>query len=126
MKDKWKALDQALRTLEKSYGKGTVQTHFPLSSVSGNLRLTTARFYSPSGRAMSGAGVTPDVRIADADGPANGDRVLDEAIRIAQSQQVKAMAQAAAKCKPTANQPLQRNGFKKDNYDSVTPKTVLR
>lgn len=111
---------------EKSYGKGTVQTHFPLNSINGNLRLTTARFYSPSGRPMSGQGVTPDVRIADADGPANGDRVLNDAIRIAQSQQLKDLAQAAARCKPTANQPLQRNSFRKDNYDGGLPQIVLR
>jgi len=97
-----------------------------LNSINGNLRLTTARFYSPSGRPMSGQGVTPDVRIADADGPANGDRVLNEAIRIAQSQQLKDLAQAAARCKPTANQPLQRNSFRKDNYDGGLPQIVLR
>lgn len=49
-----------------SYGKGTVQTHFPLSSVSGNLKLTTAKFYSPTGREMAGAGVTPDITVAAA------------------------------------------------------------
>jgi len=112
---------------ERSYGKGTVQTHFPLSTVGGNLRLTTARFYSPNGRAMSGEGVTPDVRIADADGPANGDRQLEEAIKIAQSQRLKDIAQAARQCRPTANQPLQRNSMKgQDINDLVAPKTVLR
>lgn len=47
----------------KSYGKGTVQTHFPLRTVSGNLKITTAKFYSPSGRTMAKAGVTPDVAV---------------------------------------------------------------
>ncbi len=47
-----------------SYGKGTVQTHFPLRTVSGDLKLTTAKFYSPAGREMAGAGVTPDVKAA--------------------------------------------------------------
>ncbi|MEZ6132554.1 MAG: S41 family peptidase [Planctomycetaceae bacterium] len=112
---------------ERSYGKGTVQTHFPLSTVGGNLRLTTARFYSPNGRAMSGEGVTPDVRIADADGPANGDRQLEEAVQIAQSQRLKDIAQAARQCRPSANQPLQRNSMKgQDIDDQVAPKTVLR
>lgn len=45
----------------QSYGKGTVQTHFPLQSVSGMLKLTTAMFYAPSGREMADAGVRPDV-----------------------------------------------------------------
>jgi len=44
----------------KSYGKGTVQTHFPLKTVNGTLKLTTAKFYAPSGREMAGQGVTPD------------------------------------------------------------------
>jgi len=47
---------------ERTYGKGTVQTHFPLQTVSANLRLTTAQFFSPAGRTMAGAGVEPDIR----------------------------------------------------------------
>lgn len=46
----------------RSYGKGTVQTHFPLRT-GGELKLTTAMFYSPSGREMAGVGVVPDVRV---------------------------------------------------------------
>lgn len=109
---------------QKSYGKGTVQTHFPLSSISGNLRLTTARFYSPSGRAMSGSGVTPDIKIEDADGPVNGDRVLDEAIQVAQSQRLKDIAQAARSCSPQ-RQP-QRNSLKPTDSKSTAPKTVWK
>jgi len=48
-----------------SYGKGTVQTHFPMNSVNAVLKLTTAKFYAPSGREMAGVGVTPDVQVAD-------------------------------------------------------------
>ena len=52
----------------QSYGKGTVQTHFPVSAVPGTLKLTTAMFYSPSGREMADQGVAPDVRVeADED-----------------------------------------------------------
>jgi carboxyl-terminal processing protease len=47
---------------ERTYGKGTVQTHFPLQTVSANLRLTTARFFSPNGRVMADAGVEPDIQ----------------------------------------------------------------
>ncbi|QDT38176.1 S41 family peptidase [Stratiformator vulcanicus] len=49
----------------RSYGKGTVQTHFPVSTVRGNLKITTALFYSPTGRKMAGAGVTPDIEVRD-------------------------------------------------------------
>lgn len=111
---------------EKSYGKGTVQTHFPLNTVSGNLRLTTARFYSPNGRPMSGQGVTPDVQVADSDGPANGDRVLSEALRIAQSQRLKDIAEAASRCRSNSGSQIRRNSLKGNIYDTVAPKTVLR
>ena len=47
----------------KTYGKGTVQTHFPLQTIPGVLRLTTAQFFSPTGRTMAGAGVEPDVHV---------------------------------------------------------------
>jgi|GEM_PF-2207734 len=46
-----------------SYGKGTVQTHFPMTATNAILKLTTAKFYSPNGREMAGAGVTPDVPV---------------------------------------------------------------
>jgi len=86
----------------KSYGKGSVQTHFPLNAIGGDLRLTTALFYSPTGRKMAGEGVTPDVLINDRDGVANGDEVLFEAVRLARSQTLKDMAKASGTCKPNS------------------------
>lgn len=47
----------------RSYGKGSVQGIFPLSSSSAGVRLTTSRFYSPSGQAISGKGVEPHIRV---------------------------------------------------------------
>lgn len=110
---------------QKSYGKGTVQTHFPLQSINGNLRLTTARFYAPSGRAMSGNGVTPDIRINDEDGVANGDRVMNEAMQIAQSRQLKDMAIASGR-NNSNSRPQQRNSFNGAMFDAIQPRTVLR
>ncbi|MCG3110688.1 MAG: S41 family peptidase [Candidatus Manganitrophus sp. SB1] len=43
-----------------SYGRGTIQTQFPLSDGSA-LRLTTARFFTPKGRSIQDVGVTPDL-----------------------------------------------------------------
>ena len=83
----------------QSYGKGSVQTHFPLSAIGGDLRLTTALFYSPNGRKMAGEGVTPDVEINDRDGVVNGDEVLTEAVRVARSQTLIDMAKASSTCK---------------------------
>jgi carboxyl-terminal processing protease len=48
---------------DRSYGKGSVQGIFPLRAVRGGIRLTTAKFYSPSGRAISQGGVEPDVAV---------------------------------------------------------------
>jgi carboxyl-terminal processing protease len=45
----------------RSYGKGTIQGIFPLSVSNSGLRLTTAKFYSPSGYPYTGIGVEPHV-----------------------------------------------------------------
>ena len=46
----------------KSFGKGSVQTVLPMGQEAG-IRLTTARYYTPSGRSIQALGVTPDVFI---------------------------------------------------------------
>jgi carboxyl-terminal processing protease len=46
---------------KRSYGKGSVQGIFALSQGAAGLRLTTAKFYSPTGRPYSGVGVEPHV-----------------------------------------------------------------
>jgi len=44
----------------KSFGKGSVQTIMPLRG-DGAMRLTTARYYTPSGRSIQNLGVSPDI-----------------------------------------------------------------
>ena len=56
----------------RSYGKGSVQGIFPLNLSGAGLRLTTAKFYSPSGRPYSRMGVTPDVLVRVAARPIDG------------------------------------------------------
>ncbi|MBC8353136.1 MAG: S41 family peptidase [Planctomycetes bacterium] len=51
----------------RSYGKGSVQGIFPLSLANAGVRLTTAKFYSPSGQAISQRGVSPDVEVKASD-----------------------------------------------------------
>ena len=45
---------------EKTFGKGSVQTIIPLNN-NGAMRLTTARYYTPSGRSIQLKGIVPDV-----------------------------------------------------------------
>ncbi len=47
---------------EKSFGKGSVQTVVPLGKY-GAMRLTTARYYTPSGRSIQAKGIEPDVLV---------------------------------------------------------------
>ena len=58
MQDNKRALILGTRT----FGKGSVQTIIPLGDGSG-LRLTTARYYTPSGRSIQLSGIVPDVNV---------------------------------------------------------------
>jgi len=49
----------------KSFGKGSVQTVIPLGSQ-GAMRLTTARYYTPSGKSIQAKGIVPDIRVEQA------------------------------------------------------------
>ncbi|MFM8333268.1 MAG: S41 family peptidase [Candidatus Methylumidiphilus sp.] len=48
---------------EKTFGKGSVQTILPTSN-GGAVKLTTARYYTPSGRSIQAEGIVPDVPIS--------------------------------------------------------------
>ncbi|HLY04434.1 MAG TPA: S41 family peptidase [Rhizomicrobium sp.] len=55
-----------------SFGKGSVQTIIPLNGgADGALHLTTARYYTPSGRSIQATGIVPDIAVA------NGDEATD-------------------------------------------------
>lgn len=58
LQDNKKAIILGTRT----FGKGSVQSILPLSDGSG-LRLTTARYFTPSGRSIQSSGITPDIKI---------------------------------------------------------------
>jgi carboxyl-terminal processing protease len=47
----------------RSFGKGSVQTLIPLGSNNGALRLTTARYFRPSGHSIQAKGVSPDIKV---------------------------------------------------------------
>ena len=102
----------------KSFGKGSVQTVMPLRS-NGAMRLTTARYYTPSGRSIQALGVSPDIVVqqprrapagseeaeetpkrairgeADLRGSLNNDSLTEDEIR--QIEEDRAKAEEAAK-----------------------------
>lgn len=54
--------NRALLLGTKSFGKGSVQTVIPLQNgLQGALRLTTSRYYTPSGRSIQALGIEPDI-----------------------------------------------------------------
>lgn len=67
----------------RSFGKGSVQTVIPLSGgIDGALRLTTAKYYTPSGRSIQATGIDPDILVeqsAEDDSEADANARLSEA-----------------------------------------------
>ena len=52
----------------RSFGKGSVQTIMPLSGR-GAIRLTTAQYFTPSGRSIQAKGIEPDIKVVQAELP---------------------------------------------------------
>ncbi len=61
----------------KSFGKGSVQTVIPLESH-GAIRLTTARYYTPSGHSIQAKGIVPDITVE----PAKIEVIKSERVRV--------------------------------------------
>ena len=82
------ALGQALlrssgsRFGSKSYGKGSVQNIIDLSDGSG-LKITVARYLTPSGKSIEGQGIEPDVNVTDSE---DRDNTLETSLRWLKSQ----------------------------------------
>ena len=68
----------------RSFGKGSVQTIIPLGPGNGALRLTTARYFTPSGRSIQAKGITPDIAVLQDvpdDVKGHGDAVAESTLR---------------------------------------------
>ncbi len=65
----------------RSFGKGSVQTVFPLNDGTTAIKLTTALYYTPSGREIQAQGITPDVIINTYDIPDTVKPLDDQVIR---------------------------------------------
>lgn len=105
---------RALVVGTKSFGKGSVQTVIPLPGH-GAMRLTTARYYTPSGRSIQATGIEPDIQIEQGKleqqkGPSFGEADLRGALDKKQDQtpslsaDLKAEAEAKKKADPNAKE----------------------
>lgn len=84
----------------QSFGKGSVQGIFPLNVAGGGVRLTTAKFYSPHGNAISEVGVKPDVDVqytAKAAGKSSTASADDAALRVGINVATRTLAQRQQK-----------------------------
>ena len=73
---------------EQSYGKGSVQTVFPLNDRSA-IRLTTALYYTPSGDSIHKIGITPDIEVLKSKDPDNEiDNQLEYALNLLTKDQI--------------------------------------
>lgn len=94
--------ERAVTVGEKSFGKGSVQTLFPLTDGSG-IYVTIARYYTPSGRVIDHVGLTPSIEVA---GEPNRDVSKDAQLQRAASElkrQLKTLRVAEAKAKKVKN-----------------------
>ncbi|MFQ5773694.1 MAG: S41 family peptidase [Kiloniellaceae bacterium] len=95
-----------------SFGKGSVQTIIPLSG-NGAMRLTTARYYTPSGRSIQGKGIEPDIVVQPAriekvdDGARNREADLRGALDVDNSKNGPAKKEG----KPTAKSKAAQQDF---------------
>ena len=100
----------------QSFGKGSVQTVMPLRGE-GAMRLTTARYYTPSGRSIQGLGISPDIIVeqplvrpddgeeeddtrrrtteADLRGTLSNDSLTEEELQVIEEDRLRAEAAAA-------------------------------
>jgi carboxyl-terminal processing protease len=60
----------------RSFGKGSVQTVIPLAG-NGGLRLTTARYYTPSGNSIQAKGISPDIEVVQEIPPELKDKIAE-------------------------------------------------
>lgn len=93
---------------EKTFGKGSVQTVIPLGKY-GAMRLTTARYYTPSGRSIQATGIVPDVEVK----PAKVEEI-DKGVNFSEAEFGNALKNDAAEVKKNQNENTKDDELKKD------------
>jgi carboxyl-terminal processing protease len=114
----------------RSFGKGSVQTVLPVKESGGAIRLTTALYFTPSGRSIQATGIEPDVTVE----PAKVEKMaqaarrreadLRGALKNTDSEAEKAKAAPGAAPGPTSSKPANDNSAATDKAANVPPGTT--
>jgi carboxyl-terminal processing protease len=110
-------------------GKGSVQTVIPLrGGMDGALKLTTARYYTPSGQSIQKTGIKPDLEVASSKEEA--ERVADSALQFSEASFHNALDADVGKIRAAAHAPTEipPEGYdsKKDDFQLARALDVLR
>lgn len=118
----------------KSFGKGSVQTVIPIPEH-GAIKLTTARYYTPSGNSIQNHGITPDIEVQPAkiELIKNNDKMRSEAQlrrRLENLQDKKEKEKKAAEekldKKPESSNPSNNSGKDKDSKNGNDSDSLLK
>jgi carboxyl-terminal processing protease len=91
----------------QTFGKGSVQTIMPLNNSTA-IKLTTARYYTPSGRSIQAKGITPDVIVEEPGAsPASRLREADLERHLQNDRDAEAEKKGAPRVKPAATAPAE-------------------
>ncbi len=92
----------------QTFGKGSVQTIMPLGNNTA-IKLTTARYYTPSGRSIQAKGITPDI-IVEEPGASAQARLREEDLErhLSNDREKDAAKKAGTRVKPAATPPAEQ------------------
>ena len=112
-----------------SFGKGSVQTVIPLrGGVDGALKLTTARYYTPSGESIQKTGIAPDLEVARS--KAEAEQIADSALQFSEASFHNALDASEGKVRAVAHAPAEipPEGYdtKKDDFQLARALDVLK
>jgi carboxyl-terminal processing protease len=112
-----------------TFGKGSVQTMYPLNGgLDGALKITTARYYTPSGVSIQKTGIEPDLEVAETREEAK--RLASEAFQFSEASYQNALGSDEGKTRRGAHQPAEAppEGFdeKKGDFQLTRALDVLK
>ncbi|MFN3512278.1 MAG: S41 family peptidase [Phenylobacterium sp.] len=111
-----------------SFGKGSVQTVIPLrGGMDGALKLTTARYYTPSGRSIQQTGISPDLEVAESREQAQ--RIANRSFQFSEASFRNALNAEEGKKRIGAHEPAEappESFDAKDDFQLARAKDVLR